>query len=126
MAREVDGCAPVLPRPDEEDLHSRQAALHRNRENVRLFDAIWIDVLLRSNMRERPNPVAQGGSAFKFHVFRGGFHPLGEVSLQIRGFAAQEISGLIGKIGIFVWLNQADARRRAAFDLMQHARALAG
>ena len=59
--------APVLVGADEEDLHAGLTAFHMQRDNVGLVHPLRVDALGGLNLRQRLDPVAQGGCAFELH-----------------------------------------------------------
>ena len=59
--------APVLVRADEEHLYAGLPAIHVERDDVGLGHAARVDGLVGLNLGQRPDPVAQGGGAFKLH-----------------------------------------------------------
>ena len=113
--------APVLTRPVEEDLHAGLAAISRQREHIRLFHAIRVDVLARADSGNGADTVAQAGSLFKLQVFGGLFHLFGQLLVQAHHFAAQKIRRLIGKRLIVLRRDHIHAGRGAAFYLILHA-----
>ena len=121
MAWIVRGRPPVLSRPDEEDLHTGDPAIHLDGEHICLFDVFRVHILTGTHMGQRPDPVAQARRTFKFHVICRRFHIGGEALLQVGPLSAQEVCRLIGKGLIVLGLDQPDAGRRTALDLVQHA-----
>ena len=59
--------APGLVGADEEDLHAGLAFVQVQRYHIRLGHALRVDALGGLHLRQRLDPVAQGGGAFKLH-----------------------------------------------------------
>ena len=58
---------PVLVSADKEDLHASLPLIQVQRDNIRFRNALRVDPLCRLHLRQRLDPVAQGGGAFKLH-----------------------------------------------------------
>ena len=113
---------PILVRPDEEHLHAGLSPLHMQANDIGLLYALRVDALGGLYDRQRLDPVAQGGGAFKLHRVGGVLHLTRQLGLHLRRLALQEALGVGDRHRVIFRADLADAGRAAPFDLMQQAR----
>ena len=122
---EVGAVAPVLAGAEEEHLHARLPAVLMGGEYVGLLDALGIDGLVGGDVRERPEAIAIFGGLLVVEPVGGLLHQALVHLAHVLAFAAQEAHGLADQHVVVLEADLARARRRAALDLMQQARARA-
>ena len=88
-------------------------------DHIRLGHAARIDALGGLHLGQRADAVAQGGGAFELHCFGCGGHLGGQRFLHRRGFARQELLGILDRACVIGGGDVIDARARAALDLIQ-------
>ena len=116
--RVIVAVAPVLVRADEEDLHAGLPALHMERDDVGLFDALGVDALGGLDLCQSAYTVAQAGGTFKFHQFGRFGHFLGQRFLCLGRFAFQKVIRRFDQLGVFFFRDLPTAGTRAAFEVV--------
>ena len=120
------GAGPVVPSAaDEVDLDADLTACLECRQRVGVVDTLDIDILMRLDGSEGPNPVAISGCGLEIQRFGGLQHGVAEQRLDLPALAGQEGESLRNLLGIVLLRNKTDARRRAALDLILKAGARA-
>ena len=122
VAGEEGAVAPVLPAADEEGLDGDLPALGGEREHVGIAHPFGVDRLRALDEGRRAQPVAQHGGAFEVEVLGGTGHLRFDLALHRAGLAAEEVLRLAHQRGIAHLVDPADARGRAALDLVEQAR----
>ena len=90
-------------------------------EDVRLLQALGIDHLLGGDGGQRPDPVPQPGRSLELQVIGRRLHVRGQAVQHLAAAAPQELVRLLHQLAIGLQADQADARRAAPADLVQHA-----
>ncbi len=121
MTREIGPIAEILAGAQEEDLDADLAAVGVGREDVGLVDRRQADRLMRLDLRQRPDAVAQYRGALEFEIGRGLFHALRQCLLDLAVAPTQEAAHLLDDRGVLVLFDAPHARRRAALDLVLQA-----
>ena len=121
VAGEIGAIAEVLPGAQEEHLHANLPALEVRGEDVGLVDRRQGDRLVRLDVGQRADAVAQDGGAFEFETDRGLLHALGQCLLDLAVAPAQEAAHLVDDGAVLGLVDAADAGRRAALDLVLQA-----
>ncbi len=110
---------------DHDQVHAGDAALDGAGDHVRVHTALGLDVLARLHPRKRAHLVAKPGRFFVAPRFGRDFHLVAQRFNHIVFTAFQEELGALHVFRIALGGNQPGARRSAAPDLMQEARARA-
>ena len=121
MRREVGAVAEILAGAQEEHLHADLPALGMGGEDVGFVDRGQGDRLVRLDVGERADAVAQHRRAFEFELGRCLVHALRQRLLNLAVAAAQEAAHLVDDGVVLGLVDAADARRRAALDLVLQA-----
>ena len=118
VAGKIGAVAEILSCAQEVDLDADLAGIGVGREDVGLVDRGQADRLVRLDLCQRTDAIAQDRSPFEFE--RGGslVHALGQRLLDFAVAAAQEPAHLVDDRRVFRFFDAADARRRAALDLV--------
>src|SRR5690606_36929703 len=122
---EIGTVAPVLTGAEEEHLYAALAALMHGGKDVGLLDALRIDRLIGSVVRERREAVAVSRSTLELHLLGRFLHEVAIHAAHVLALAAQEADGLVDELAVIIERDLAGARGRTALDLMQQARARA-
>ena len=88
MLGEERAIAPVLARPEEEDLHAGLAAFLMGGDHVGFLQPFGIDPLLGGHGRDGADPVAQARGLLKIKRLRRFGHVLLKLFPERIGFAA--------------------------------------
>ncbi len=117
VAGEIGAIAEILAGAQEEHLHADLSALGVDGEDVGLVDRRQGDRLMRLDVGQRADTVAQHRGAFELEVDRGLLHALRQCLLDLAVAAAQEAAHLVDDAVVLGLVDAADARRGAALDL---------
>ena len=121
MTGEVGAVAEILSGAQEIDLDADLAGVGVGGENVGLVDRRQADRLMGLDVRQRANAVAQDRGGLELEIARGHVHALRQRLLDLAVAAAQEAAHLVDHGVVFGLGDAADARRRAALDLVLQA-----
>ena len=121
VAREIGAVAEILAGAQEEHLYADLPALGMGGEDVGLVDRGQGDRLVRLDVGQRADAVAQHGGALEFEIGRGLVHALRQRLLDLAVAAAQEAAHLVDDGAVLGLVDAADAGRRAALDLVLQA-----
>ena len=121
VAREVGAVAEVLAGAQEEHLDADLPAVGMGGEDVGLVDRRQADRLVRLDVGQRADAVAQHGGLLEIELGRGRFHALRQRLLDLAVAAAEEAAHLVHDGAVFRLVDAADAGRRAALDLVLQA-----
>ena len=117
MAREVGAVAEVLAGAQEEDLDADLPAFGMRREDVGLVDRRQADRLVRGDVGQGADAVAQDGGALELQIGRSLLHALRQGLLDLAIAAPQETADVLDDGVVLGLLDSADAGRGAALDL---------
>ena len=120
-AREIGAVAPVLTRAEEEDLDAGVPALLVGGEHVGLLDALGVDGLVGSDVRQRPQAVAILGGLLVVEAVGRLLHEALIHLPRVLALAAQEAHRLLDQRIVVLEADLAGAGRRAALDLIEQA-----
>ena len=113
---------PILAAADEEGLDAHLPGLAGQREDVGVAEPLGMDRLAALDVGQRAQPVAvDRGQLEILRLGRLG-HLLAELRLHPGRLAGEESLGVGDQLGIVGLVDPADARRRAAPDLVEQAR----
>lgn len=90
-------------------------------DHVGILDRRHIDALLRGDVGERLQTVAQCGCALEPQILSRRRHLGLKAFLNIAALAGQEGTGVVQQNGVVLLRDAADARRGAALDLVLQA-----
>ena len=121
VRREISAITEILPGAQEDHLDAELAAFLVDGEDVGLVDRGQADRLVRLDMGQRANAVAQHRGPFEFEIVGGPVHALRQRLLDLAVAAAQEAAHLVDDAAIFHRIDAPDTGRRAALDLVLQA-----
>ena len=113
--------APILAAADEEGLDAHRPALAGEREDVGVAEPLGVDRLAALDVGQRAQPVAIDRGELEILRLGGLGHRLAEPRLHPGRLAGEEGLGVLDQLGIVRLVDPADARRRAAADLVEQA-----
>ena len=113
--------APILAAADEEGLDAHLPALAGEREDVGVAEPLGVDRLAALDEGQRAQPVAIDRRQLEIQRLGGLGHLLAELLLHRGRLAAEEVLRVGDQLGIAGLVDPADARRRAAPDLVEQA-----
>ena len=91
------------------------------REDIRIAHPFGVDELRSLDEGQRAQPVAQHGGELKVHRRGRGLHLRAKLRLDVGGLAGEEFLRVCDELVIAGLVDPADARGRAALDLVQQA-----
>ena len=121
-ARVVRAVAPVLAHAEEKHLDAGLPAVLEGPKHVGFLQAFGVDRLIGRHMGECCEPVADDGCLFVFESIGGLRHRAFQLVAHVLALAAQEPDRLIDEFIVIIGRDLVGAGRRAALDLVQHAR----
>ena len=121
MGREVGAVAEILAGAQEEHFYADLPALAMGGEDVGFVDRGQGDRLVRLDVGQRADAVAQHRGALELEVGRGLVHALRQRLLDLAVAAAQKAAHLVDDGVVLGLVDAADAGRRAALDLVLQA-----
>ena len=123
--REIGPVAPVLEGAEEEDLDAELPGLLVDGEDIRLFDALRVDVLARRDGREGGKPVPEARRRLELHLVGRHLHLLLQQLLHRLALAREEVLGLVDQLCIARIADLMRTGSGAALDLEQETRPVA-
>ena len=121
MGREIGAIAEILAGAQEEHLHADLPALGVGGEDVGFVDRGQGDRLVRLDVGQRADAIAQHRRTLEFEVGRSLVHALRQRLLDLAVAPAQKAAHLVDDGAVLGLVDAADAGRRAALDLVLQA-----
>ena len=125
MRREKGAMPPILSAANEKCLNPHRAIFVRERKNIGIANALRVDRLAALNESQRAQPVAHDRCRFKIKRLGRRRHLRTKLGLDLGRFAPEERFGVGDQLGIARRRDARGARRGAALDLIEQARAIA-
>ena len=116
---------PILAAADEKGLDAHHPLATCQREDVGVAHPFGIDRLRPLDEGQRLQPVAQDRGQFEVHRLGRRLHLGAQLGLDLGRLPAEEVLRIGDQFGIGGLVDPADARRRAALDLVEQARPVA-
>ena len=117
----VGPVAVVASVTDEEDLDAGLPAFPVQRHDIGRGQRRHVDLLVRLDVVESANAVAQAGSALELKGFGSVLHAPGETVLDLPGLALEKGAGLSRQVLVVLVVGKPDTGRHAALDLVLQA-----
>ena len=121
VAGEIGAAAVVAAGAEEKDLDAGLPPGLMRREDVRLLDALQVDVLVRLDAGEGADAVAELGRLLELQDVAGFLHAHRQMALDGLAVAFEEGMGLGHQGGVVRAADPLGARRATALDLMEQA-----